>query len=1604
MKSKILRVGIVTILIIAMTMVNFIFVGESLISYAVDNASVETSTNNNNVKFAAYFKDASGNVLETLEKGVSAKDTKMYLEVDVQNEGYFNGTISLENSNFNITNCNNEYVNKVENNVITLNQINAGTKAIIEVLIEPKLDETIELSLLNMESEIAINGIYKNSTQKDINIKSSRKVTLTIVNTDNSKENVKNNLEIITNKVIKVNGEDKRVIQLSLQTGLVNNTYPIKSINIDVNVPSINGKQPSIEKIINRNTMLSYNYNYSGSDNSLAIDMENIASADTQNRILWRKSGNEEVILTYIYDSDINIDETTITSTTNITLHNDEKIEANDATVTLKNDEEKNSVATVSILNSEKSISKGKLYSGIDRNFITNTIASVNMVNVEEFLKIEDANVLSDGTALKVKYNQTIINKEQLFKILGENGVLTITNLSGAVIASIDNSTQVDERGNIVIDYGTEGQDGIIITTTKPVNTGKVEITNNKTIKQNDVNKIKSANQIINSATMNVETEVINTSNAAVELTEPTTEAKLEVNRDSLSTATTNKNVKVTVTLKSNDEQYDLYKNPEIKIILPEDITDIKLNAIDKLYGEEFTESHSMEIKDGRRILTINLTGEQTSYKEVGIEGTTIILDFDLTLNNKAVNKISSFDMIYTNENANQYKDGKSQGEEISEISIVSPKGLITTNNILDLDIATIGEEKLVSKTIDRNAVAKQVAVESEIINNNDGKVTNVQILGDFGTDGKALVNNEEQENNIGLILKSNLNVEGIDTSKIKIYYTENSLATADLTNTENGWKESITDAGKTRKYLIAISNMEVSESIKVAYNMEIPSNLEYNQQSYSGYSVSYTDSTTGTQGNIDATTIKLETGKGAVVEADLSATLAGEKLNSGDEVLSGEVIKYSINVSNKGSEDSNNIKISVAIPEGTTLVEPLEDYVYAGNAYYEEKTDTTKEFTIDTLKAGETVTKEYEIRVKSDITDGKAIESTAKISYGETTKTTNSITNILKSGDIRLTTKRVVDESIPLYEGGSSRYYAIIENTSSEEKTNVKVNSKLTKNIIVNKLQLISTVDGKSKTENIDYGNEVNIGTLKPGEIKILRYAVKIDSSDLNKLAMSVSVTDNGKTYRSNETTDEIKKVSVSATMESDKGQYVKSGDEITYTIKVSNNTNYEANNLSIRDKIPSQMTVKEVTIDGVQQEVKDSQTVAASVNLKAGETTVFTIKAIVNYNANRTEPETMTNQAIVKQSETVIAQTEEITTIISANSNNGDGQDNNNEEGTYMISGVAWLDSNDNGEKDNDDTILKDIKVKLLNTETNEIQKNSSNKEITATTNDKGIYILNNIPEGKYIVIFEYDTYKYKLATYKKSGIAESKNSDVIAKEITLNQETKTYGATDEINIEAENIADINIGLVELKTFDLKLDKYVSKVIVQNSSGTTTYSYNDETLAKVELNGKKLAGTTVIIEYKIRVSNVGELEGYAKKIVDYLPSDLKFSSELNKDWYQQDKNIYNASLANEKIAAGETKEVTLTVTKAMTENNVGLVNNTAEIAESYNESAVADINSTPGNNTRGENDFGSADVIISVNTGLVITYISIIVIGIITLGAGTYFITKKVSAKKII
>ena len=199
------------------------------------------------------------------------------------------------------------------------------------------------------------------------------------------------------------------------------------------------------------------------------------------------------------------------------------------------------------------------------------------------------------------------------------------------------------------------------------------------------------------------------------------------------------------------------------------------------------------------------------------------------------------------------------------------------------------------------------------------------------------------------------------------------------------------------------------------------------------------------------------------------------------------------------------------------------------------------------------------------------------------------------------------------------------------------------------------------------------------------------------------------------------------------------------------------------------------------------------------------------------------------------------------------------------------------------------------------------------------------------------------------------------------------------------------------EKKIFDLALRKIVSKIIITEGKKErvieTHHKYEDqpEAVAKAELDRKKFSTTQVKWEYKIRVTNEGQIPGYAKEVSDYIPKGTYFDEKDNPEWYKkEDGTVATKKLANTLLKPGDSAEVTIYLRWKKDKNNMGVKNNWAEISEDYNEEGVPDIDSVPGNKKHGEDDIDDAPVALTISTGADSTYYiaTLSVLSIVTAG----------------
>ena len=213
----------------------------------------------------------------------------------------------------------------------------------------------------------------------------------------------------------------------------------------------------------------------------------------------------------------------------------------------------------------------------------------------------------------------------------------------------------------------------------------------------------------------------------------------------------------------------------------------------------------------------------------------------------------------------------------------------------------------------------------------------------------------------------------------------------------------------------------------------------------------------------------------------------------------------------------------------------------------------------------------------------------------------------------------------------------------------------------------------------------------------------------------------------------------------------------------------------------------------------------------------------------------------------------------------------------------------------------------------------------------------------------------------------------------------------STPDNNNEWNEEDDLDKEFVKVKYFDLALKKWVSRAIVTNQDGSQniietghTGDEDPEPPAKVDLGRQDINKVTVKFEFQIKITNEGEIAGYATEVTDYIPEGLKFIQEDNPLWYPREplngrERVGTQQLANTLLQPGESATISILLTWINDPNNMGLKTNIAEISQDDNDSDTPDIDSTPDNFTDGEDDIDDAPVMLTVALGDTQIYIGL-------------------------
>ena len=172
-----------------------------------------------------------------------------------------------------------------------------------------------------------------------------------------------------------------------------------------------------------------------------------------------------------------------------------------------------------------------------------------------------------------------------------------------------------------------------------------------------------------------------------------------------------------------------------------------------------------------------------------------------------------------------------------------------------------------------------------------------------------------------------------------------------------------------------------------------------------------------------------------------------------------------------------------------------------------------------------------------------------------------------------------------------------------------------------------------------------------------------------------------------------------------------------------------------------------------------------------------------------------------------------------------------------------------------------------------------------------------------------------------------------------------------------EGNNVVNNTIELYyyyEAKAFNIGVAKEITGIIVNGERRAPT----NGKLEKVEIYRKSTESTSVQIEYKIKVSNTGELSGNAT-IEENIPEGMSLANN-DGTWEEQDGKLIKVI---PEIGAGETKEYIVLLNWEQTGENMGEKANEVKIVETGNVPGFVDNND--------KDNTANANVIISVETG---------------------------------
>jgi uncharacterized repeat protein (TIGR01451 family) len=374
---------------------------------------------------------------------------------------------------------------------------------------------------------------------------------------------------------------------------------------------------------------------------------------------------------------------------------------------------------------------------------------------------------------------------------------------------------------------------------------------------------------------------------------------------------------------------------------------------------------------------------------------------------------------------------------------------------------------------------------------------------------------------------------------------------------------------------------------------------------------------------------------------ADLQLT----KSDSPDPVNAGSNLTYTLNFKNNGPSAANSVSLSDAVPANTTFVSVTTPAGWTRTDSVPSGGTGTLTWTKNADAANqETASFTVVVKVNSNVANGATITNSATVSSPKTdpdssNNTAMATTTVQTRADLAMTNS---DSPDPVIAGQNITYTVGYTNNGPSDAQTVQMSDAIPANTT---FVSVTTPAGWTRTDSVSVGGTGTItftkATSANGDTASFTLVVKVSPSTANGATITDNATASSATTDptpGNDTGTATTTVNRSADLELTKSDSpdvsVNAGDNITYTLTLTNHGPSNSSTVVVSDATPANTTLvsaSTVSPGWSRTDVVPSGGTGTITFAKSdvGDTEVATFTIVVNVNANAVHNSTITNTA---------------------------------------------------------------------------------------------------------------------------------------------------------------------------------------------------------------------------------------------------------------------------------------------------------------------------------------------------------------------------------------